>query len=370
MSMHGMFRQVQLAANFATCRFTKPSAQDDTPAGGDFKPPRTLDELIQLITDEQITDEQITNEQIIAIVESSDKRIGWYFSGETETLEPKDKQKLYRSRFKETPEELDSTIKEEFYTYLEKLGFQNPERYILLYGLPHSKQAVAAADMTSTGDKSGIVRVHQYQWRQSTPMVKHSLVIHETMHILHPDRSRLYLYLTALYRTKETSTIYKKLKKEYGRMTAEGEVYAEIAALDLSCFSEGWLIIDAIHNEHNKTPDEYGHLLYLEKPFSLSMWRKKKEELGLKNSQSILEYHQKNSPALINFSAAWVKNRKKNIEEASHYANDYREFYETCDRISEISKNHPQRTKKIKEQRKTLPEPPWHLISKMLKDIP
>ncbi len=82
-------------------------------------------------------------EEIYPVFSRFDRKSGRYFSGETETLEPKGKQKIYRSRYKESPEELDSTIEEEFYTYLEELGFQNSVGYILLYEIPHSKQAVA-----------------------------------------------------------------------------------------------------------------------------------------------------------------------------------------------------------------------------------
>ena len=94
-------------------------------------------------------------------------KYGIYFSSKTETLELKDKQKIYKLAFKETPEELDSTIEEEFYTYLKELGFHNPEWYILLYRIPHSKQVVAAdkgcitAIVIRIGDKFGIISIHQ-----------------------------------------------------------------------------------------------------------------------------------------------------------------------------------------------------------------
>ena len=297
--------------------FTKQSAPADTPAEGDFKLPRTLDEL-----------KQLTDEQKIEIIDDRARKSGWYFSGETEILELKDKQKIYRSQYKETPEELDSTITEEFYTYLEELGFQNPERYILLYGLPHSKQAVAGnqyflkADAVPTGDKSGIIRVHQWEWQQSTPMEKRSTLVHETIHILDRHGTRLDI----INLEKEMGVSYDKVKKKFDKTRAEQEVYAEIAALDLSCFPEKWLIINAIHHEQNKTPDKDGYLLVLETPFALSMWKKKKEELGLKTNQSILEYHHKNGPALKNFSEEWVRNRKKNIEEAYNYAHHHWEL--------------------------------------------
>ncbi len=404
MSMHGMFRQVQSAANFAkkslllsrkypampsmnesaysiqnrgfsnthsngnsknnswnsrnfnwtiggigsaglmSGLFTKQSAQAETPAEGDFQFPRTINEL-----------KQLTDEQKIAIIEDRARKSGWYFSGETETLEPKDKQKIYKLIYKNTPEELDSTIAEEFYTYLEELGFQNPERYILLYRVPHSKQAVAdnqyfaEADSACTGYKSGIIRVGQWEWQQLTPMERRKLLIHEIIHILDRHNTRLGI----IYLEKEMGLSYDKFKRKSDKTEAENEVYAEIAALDLSCFPETSLLAVAINNEQNKTPGEHGHLLSLEKPFALSMWKKKKEELGLKTNQSILEYHHKNGPALRDFSVVWVKNRKKNIEEAYNYANHHWELNPTIgeEDIRHIFKEDPEKLDpKIKEE--------------------
>ncbi len=110
------------------------------------------------------------------------------------------------------------------------------------------------------------------------------------------------------------------IKKKRDTRTAEREVYAQIAALDMVNFSEKQLIIKAIHSVHDKTPDEDGHLLKVEAPYAFSRWRKIKEKLGLKHTQSILEYHQNNDQALKEFSKKYVAKREKNIQNAVRYA--------------------------------------------------
>ena len=297
---------------------------------------------------------QLTDEQKIAILDERNRDTKIYYSGEKGELNPKQENILFKSIGEGNFEKLDPEVKEEYCKYLEELGFPNPKQYILFYKVPDHRNTVA--DAADTGPRSGIVLLNQEKLENFSSVRKRHALIHEIAHILDRSSARLkFIYIDKVVNElisqesgiirpavptgnetlnssrREAIKYYSVFKKgleynekifpssinseEYSRILAEGEVFAEILALDLSEFPESHLFFNSMQFLNTKV-DEAGHLLDMEKPIALSMWKKRKKELGLENTKSILIYYHNNAQALRAFSREWVENREENIQKA------------------------------------------------------
>ena len=254
---------------------------------------------------------------VVAAVGEIYRELRMSYPGKNAPLDLEAKKKIYREMYDESPEMLDLQIQEECCECSEELGFKDFNQNILLCQL-HMEGSVAA--VRAGGVEFDVIRVDQEYWQKSNWDQRRQLLAHEIFHILaHHFAHSLFANLANDFMEE----VNWGSKIDFEQMRVEHEVFAEIAALDYlisrGLYSRlrliGWAAIHCILT--CSTPDlDDPHLMGVEKLLAFYQWKREKEALGLEDSASIsiLEYYDKNAPALKNFSKRWAENRKGSLK--------------------------------------------------------